>query len=222
MVAYLDGASLEDMAKLMPHVKGVTTNPSLMKKSGVSDYRQFARSAIMIAGDKPVSFEVFSDDLEGMEEQARIISGWGNNVYVKIPVTTTRGESTAWLMKKLSLEGIKINATAVFTFEQIETVARSLMAPAIISIFCGRISDTGRDPVPFITKTLHVKHSLTKVLWASTRELYNIKQARDSGCDIITVGPELLSKMHLIGKDLAQFSLETVVQFHEDAKGLSL
>ena len=222
MVIYLDSADLQEIVNWRKLVDGFTTNPTLWKKAGAYDYRAFSDAAIFRCAGKPISFEVFADDLVEMEAQAREIASWGSNVYVKIPVTNTKGESTASLVRKLSLDNIKVNVTAVFTLEQINTVARSLFSPSILSIFCGRIADSGIDPVPFITHALRVKHSETKILWASTRELYNLKQAREAGADIITVSPDLLSKMHLIGKDLTQYSLETVTQFYNDAKGLSL
>ena len=224
MVIYLDGADLQEIANAQddnPLVQGFTTNPSLMWKAGISDYREFAKQILTIT-HKPVSFEVFSDTLTEMGMQAIEIASWGKNIYVKIPVTTTTGESCAPLIKSLGERGIKVNATAIMTMAQIDTVARSLVGPSILSIFCGRIADTGRDPVPFITKALHVKKAETKILWASTREVLNVKQAEMAGADIITMSPDLIKKMDLFGKDLAEYSRETVQQFYDDAKGLSL
>ena len=162
--------------------------------------------------------------MDGMEAQAREIASWGDNVYVKIPCTNTKAESTALLIRKLSAEGIKLNITAVMTFDQIKNLARCLhpQTPSILSIFCGRIADTGRDPVPFITQASRVKHAATKILWASTREVLNFKQAQACGADIITMTPDLIKKLDLSGKDLALYSLDTVKQFYEDAKGLTL
>jgi len=186
--------------------------------------REFAELALKIANGKPISLEVFADDMEGMESQAREISSWGDNVYVKIPCTNTKAESTALLIRKLSAEGIKLNVTAVMTFDQINNLARCLhpTTPSILSIFCGRIADTGRDPVPFITQASRVKHAETKILWASTREVLNFKQAQACGADIITMTPSLIEKLDLSGKDLALYSLATVKEFYEAGKCLTL
>lgn len=219
---FLDGAAPEAMRDFESRVEGFTTNPSLMRQAMIADYRSFARGVLEIVNGKPVSFEVFSDTLTEMGMQAIEIASWGKNIYVKIPVTTTTGESCAPLIKSLGERGIKVNATAIMTMAQIDTVARSLVGPSILSIFCGRIADTGRDPVPFITKALHVKKAETKILWASTREVLNVKQAEMAGADIITMSPDLIKKMDLFGKDLAEYSRETVQQFYDDAKGLSL
>ena len=224
MVVYLDTGYLSHMKSLLWRVAGITTNPSILKAAVVKDYTGFAKEVLEIIEGKPVSFEVFSDDMEGMESQAREIASWGDNVYVKIPCTNTKAESTALLIRKLSAEGIKLNITAVMTFDQIKNLARCLhpQTPSILSIFCGRIADTGRDPVPFITQASRVKHAATKILWASTREVLNFKQAQACGADIITMTPDLIKKLDLSGKDLALYSLDTVKQFYEDAKGLTL
>jgi len=221
---YLDSGDVAMMQLYGDRVSGFTTNPSLARAAGVTDYQQFAMSALQAAQDKPVSFEVFADDLVEMERQARIISSWGENVYVKIPCTLTNGKSTGLLVSKLGKRGIKVNVTAVCTFQQISEMARFIWAgtPAILSIFCGRIADTGRDPIPFITKALQQKHAKTKILWASTREVYNVKQAEMAGADIITMTPDLIKKMSLFGKDLAEYSLETVKMFFNDGKGWTL
>ena len=221
---YLDSADWGLINKYYDQVEGFTTNPTLARDSGVMDYAAFLNMATMCSRGKPISFEVFADELVEMERQARKISTWGENVYVKIPCTLTNGRSTGLLVGKLSRRGIKINVTAVMTFEQIAEMTRFLFVgtPAILSIFCGRIADTGRDPVPFITKALQQKHDKTKILWASTRELLNIKQADAAGADIITVTPALLAKMELFGKDLGEYSLETVKQFHKDGHGWSI
>ena len=221
MVIFLDGADLDTLKAMERRFDGVTTNPSLMRKAGIGNYKSFAAAVLMLT-NKPVSFEVFADDFATMESQAREIASWGNNVYVKIPVTNTQGESCAPLMHRLGMDGIKVNATAIMTMEQINVVGRELVGPAILSIFCGRIADTGRDPLPFITTALRVKHSETQVLWASTREVLNVKQAEAAGADIITMTPDLIKKMDLFGKDLAQYSLETVQMFYNDAKGITL
>ena len=222
MVIYADGPTLFQMQTLK--VDGYTFNPSLMKGLGITKMREFAALALKIAKGKPISLEVFADDMDGMESQAREISSWGENVYVKIPITNTQGEHTYPIIKRLTLDNIKVNVTAIMTLEQIRGVSLSIhpSTDSIISIFCGRIADTGCDPVPFITNAIRVKPRNTKVLWASTREVYNVKQAQSAGADIITMSPDLIQKMNLFGRDLAQYSLETVKQFHEDAKGLIL
>ena len=204
--------------------EGFTTNPTLARNAGVVDYRQFANMVIWAAHGKPVSLEVFADDLVEMERQAREISSWGENVYVKIPCTLTNGRSTGLLVSKLGKRGIKVNVTAVTTFQQISEMCRFIWVgtPAILSIFCGRIADTGRDPIPFITKALQQKHDKTKILWASTREVLNVKQAEAAGANIITLSPDLIKKMELFGKDLNDYSLETVKQFYRDGQGWTI
>ena len=205
-------------------VSGFTTNPSLAKAAGVTHYKEFAESALRAAQGKPISFEVFADDLIEMERQARIIASWGENVYVKIPCALTNGRSTGLLVSKLGKHGIQVNVTAICSFQQIAELARFIWGgtPAILSIFCGRIADTGRDPVPFITKALQQKHDKTQVLWASTREVFNVKQADMTGANIITMTPELIKKLSLFGKDLTEYSLETIKMFHNDGKGWTL
>ncbi len=224
---YADGAHLEQMISLNSdaRISGFTTNPSLMKSSGVTDYEMFARDVLWKIRAKPVSFEVFADEFGEMERQARIIAGWSDNVYVKIPITNTRGESSIPLIERLSKEGVKVNVTAVFTAAQAIDAGRVLTgAPAIISIFAGRIADAGRDPTGLCRPLKYQRGINVELLWASTRELINIQQAQDCGCDIITVPNELLAKLHLIGKDLTEYSLETVKMFYDDAKasGFSL
>src|SRR3990167_5055388 len=221
---FLDSGDTQMMWRYLNSVSGFTTNPTLIRSSGVMKYKQFVDEALQAAQGKPISFEVFTDDLVGMEAQAREISSWGANVYVKIPCTLTNGRSTGLLVSKLGKRGVKVNVTAVMTFEQISEMTRFIWVgtPAILSIFCGRIADTGRDPVPFITKALQQKHDKTQILWASTREVFNIKQADAAGADIITITPALLEKMKLFGKDLGQYSLDTVKQFHRDGIGWSL
>ena len=221
MKIFLDGADLDTLKAMEHRIDGVTTNPSLMRKAGIDNYKSFAAAVLMLT-NKPVSFEVIADDFATMESQAREIASWGSNVYVKLPVTNTKGESCARLMHRLGTDGIKINATAIMTMEQINVVGRELVGPSILSIFAGRIADTGRDPTPFFTEAARVKHDKTEILWASTREVYNVKQAEQAGADIITMTPDLIKKMDLFGKDLAQYSLDTVKMFHSDSKGITL
>jgi transaldolase len=198
-------------------VHGITTNPALMKKAGIASYRNFATIVLGIAKGKPVSLEVTADDFDEMEEQARELSEWGENVYVKLPVTNTKGESIVPLVKKL--EDLKLNITAVMTGAQIEELRPVLNGHHIISVFAGRIADTGRDPIHIMRKA-RLTHA--QVLWASAREVLNVYQAEECGCDIITLTPDLIGKLDLHGKNLAQYSLETVKMFHEDGKGIKL
>ena len=220
MVIYLDGADWHQMEAWHGKVSGFTTNPTLARRAGVTDYKYFCERVISVAQGKPISLEVFADDEMEMERQAHKLSSWGENVYVKIPVTNTKGESTGTLVNRLGLAGVKVNVTAVTTFEQIRSMTRHIWVgtPAILSIFAGRIADTGRNPVPFFTAATAVKHDKTKILWASAREVLNVKQAEQAGADIITLTPDLIKKMELFGKDLNQYSLETVKMFHNDAK----
>lgn len=221
---FADGANAGEMLEAYKSgiISGFTTNPTLMKKAGVDDYELFAKSVVKPIPDLPVSFEVFSDDFSGMEREARLISSWGSNIYVKIPVTNTQGFSTFPLIKKLSDDGIKLNVTALLTIEQVKyvTQALSIKTPAIISVFAGRIADTGVDPIPIMKSAVKIVKSKPNVelLWASTREVLNIVQADGCGCHIITVTPDLLKKLPNIGKDLNQLSLETVQMFYDDAK----
>jgi len=221
---YADGADLDGMIGEYRKgiVSGFTTNPTLMKKAGVKSYREFGRAALAAIPDLPISFEVFSDDLPGMEREARAIAGWGDNVFIKIPVTNTRGESTAPLVKKLSHDGLQLNVTAILTLGQVETVAKALSpeTPSIVSVFAGRIADTGRDPVPIMKASVKVLTSNpnAELLWASTRELLNLVQAESCGCHIITITNDILKKVPLVGKDLNELSLETVQMFYNDAQ----
>lgn len=219
---YLDGADLDSIAEC--RADGYTTNPSLCRKAGIKNYSDFGKLISSLARGRPVSLEVLADDFETMEKQAREIASWGSNVYVKVPVTNTKGESSGVLITRLSGEGIKLNVTAIMSLDQIRTVARSLspLTPAIISVFAGRIADTGVNPMPFITAASQVKHSNTLVLWASTREAYNVKQAEHSGADIITMTPDLIKKLALFGKNLTEYSRETVEMFFNDAKDMTL
>ena len=219
---YMDTADLEEIriGRENPLVKGFTTNPSVMRKAGVTDYEAFAKDALRIADGLPVSFEVIADDFETMERQARKIASWGN-VYVKIPITNTKGELSTPLIQKLSEDGIICNVTAVFTFAQIDAAIKAMRysGRGIISVFAGRIADSGVFPEIFIRYALEMVPPGIKVLWASPREIYNIKQAELCGCHIITVPPEMLRKYEEVrGKELNEFSLETVKQFYEDAK----
>lgn len=227
---FADGANIDEMIALAQNtgISGFTTNPTLMRKAGVTDYRAFAQQAIAAIPDKPISFEVIADDLLTMNTQALELASWGQNVYVKIPITTTSGESTLQMVKCLSLVGVKINVTAVMTMHQIQDAIDTVggLAPTIVSVFAGRIADTGEDPMPFITTALvnSYRFSNVEVLWASPREVFNVYQADRVGCHIITATPDILKKLSLIGRDLAGYSLETVKMFYDDAvkAGLTL
>jgi transaldolase len=220
---FADGADYDGIVKMArnPLVKGFTTNPSLMRKAGVTDYEAFARKVLAAVPDRPVSFEVFADDFASMAEQARTIAAWGPNVNVKIPITNTKALSSAELIRTLSSEGVVLNVTAIFTLDQVRTVADALdpKTGAIVSVFAGRIADTGVDPMPHMRACKQILASRPKaeLLWASTRELLNIFQADETGCEIITVPNEFLTKLDLVDKNLAEYSRETVVMFHRDA-----
>jgi transaldolase len=222
---FADGASLASMREAArdPRIAGFTTNPTLMRKAGVADYRTFAREVLAAIRDKPISFEVFADDTDGMRWQAREIAAWGDNVYVKVPVTNTRGAPSTDLIRELAADGVKLNVTAICALDQVREVAAALAggAPSVISVFAGRIADTGRDPIPLMREALALCRAADRrieLLWASPREVLNIGQAAEIGCDIITVTPDLLAKLALHGKELAAFSLETVQMFHRDAE----
>jgi len=221
---FCDGAFKEEMLRYNSDdwVSGMTTNPSLMKKAGINDYVSFCKEILQSVQEKPLSFEVFADDLETMEKQAREICTWGENIYTKIPVINSEGESTLGLIKKLSAEGIKINVTAVFTEEQISKSIEALKggAPSYLSVFAGRIADTGRDPVPMMQATVDkVKGSSIELLWASCREVWNIVQADLIGCDIITIPASILEKFKKMkDQDLFSLSKETVTSFKKDAE----
>lgn len=218
---FADGADMASMLELyrQPYIKGFTTNPTLMRKAGVKDYEGFAREVLEHITDRPISFEVFADDEDQMERQAHKIAGWARNVYVKIPVTNTRGEPMYSLIRRLGADGIQVNATALLALDQVRHVAKALKngAPSYISVFAGRVADTGRDPVPLMKSALELLPATTQLVWASPRELLNIIQADEIGCHIITVTSDVLKKIDLIGKDLHEFSLETVRMFHDDA-----
>ncbi len=223
---FSDGAVLETMLKDLQTglVTGFTTNPSLMKKADISSYIGFAKEVLAQITDYPVSFEVFADDLASMEKEAEKIASLGDNVYVKIPVTTSTGESTCPLIQKLSAKGIKLNVTAIFTIEQTQAVVDHLTAgvPAIVSVFAGRIADTGVDPMPIMEEALRIcrQKEGVELLWASPRETYNIYQADQLGVDIITCTTDLIAKLPLQGKDLEDYSLETVQMFLKDSTSL--
>ncbi len=220
---FADGADLASILALYqkPWIKGFTTNPTLMRKAGVLDYEAFARNLLRMIPDRPVSFEVFARDEDNMEAQARTIASWGSNVNVKIPVTDQDGIFLGPLIQRLSHDGIALNVTAILTVEQVERIAGALHpgTPAIVSVFAGRIADTGVDPVPVMKQARRIMNALpqAELLWASPRELLNIFQAESAGCGIITVPPEILSKLDLVGKDLTHYSRETVSMFHRDA-----
>jgi transaldolase len=221
---FADGADLKGMkeAAAQPLVKGFTTNPTLMRQAGVSDYKAFALDVLKLIPERPVSFEVFADDFPTMEAQGREIASWGDNVYVKVPVTNTKGEFAGPLMTRLSSSGIKLNVTAIMTNEQVKAVAAALAkdVPAIVSVFAGRIADTGRDPVPLMSEAVALlkDRPQAELLWASPRELLNIFQADEIGCHIITVTGDVIRKLALVGKDLDGYSLETVAMFYRDAQ----
>jgi transaldolase len=220
---FADGADVARCRELAadPQIKGFTTNPTLMRKIGVTDYRKFAAELLEAVGDRPISFEVFSDEMREMERQARTISSWGDNVFVKIPVTNCEGRRTDSLLRQLVANGIKVNVTGLMTLDQVAWVSRSVAGstPAYISVFAGRIADAGIDPVPVMSAALELlaDHPNQELIWASPREILNIVQADQIGCDIITVTHDLLGKLPLLGKDLDEFSLDTVRMFRDDA-----
>jgi transaldolase len=220
---FADGADLNGMlqAAANPLIKGFTTNPTLMRKAGIADYHQFALKVLAQIPDRPISFEVFSDDFDEMEDQALEIASWGSNVQVKVPVTNCDGRFSGHLIRKLSAQGVFLNVTALLTLEQVDAVCESLegSAPAFISVFAGRIADTGRDPMPLMSAAARraAQRSKTEIIWASPRELLNIFQADASGVAVITVANDILNKLSVIGKDLSEYSLETVRMFRDDA-----
>lgn len=221
---FADGADKAGMIEMYnkDYIKGLTTNPTLMKKAGITDYRAFAKDILSIIKDKPISFEVFSDDFDEMERQALEIASWGENVYVKIPVTNTKKESSYTLIKKLSDKNVKLNITAIMTVSQVRDVIMYLNpnVPSYISVFAGRVADTGIDPIPLMKEILNIlsPNPKTELIWASPRELLNIFQANDIGCHIITVTNDILKKLSLIGYSLEEYSLDTVKMFYNDAQ----
>jgi transaldolase len=220
---FADGADIKAMreAAANPLIRGFTTNPTLMRSAGVSDYKAFAQEVLQAIPDRPISFEVFADDFPTMEQQAREIASWGKNVYVKIPVSNTKGDFAGPLIATLSRAGVKLNVTAVMTLEQVSRIGEALSesVPAVVSVFAGRIADTGRDPVPHMKKALEILRNRPKaeLLWASPREVLNIFQADEIGCHIITVTNDHLKKLSLVGKDLVEYSRDTVAMFYKDA-----
>ena len=221
---FADGADLAGMKEMAanPMIKGFTTNPTLMRKAGIADYKAFALDVLKVIPDRPVSFEVFADDFKEMEAQAFEIASWGKNVNVKIPVTNTKREFCGPLVERLSRAGVQVNVTALMTVDQVKRVTERLAAetPAIISVFAGRIADTGLDPVPLMAEAVKVMRAKPRaeLIWASPRELLNIFQADSVGCHIITATNDILKKLSLVGKDLDAYSLETVEMFYKDAK----
>lgn len=221
---FADGANLKDMIEGYNSgiINGFTTNPTLMRKAGITNYEEFAKNVLKAIPDMPISFEVFSDDPFSIMEEARKISSWGENVYVKIPVMNTRGCSTGFIIEQLSSEGIKLNVTALLTFPQVQDVLHNLSknTPSVISVFAGRIADTGVDPMGIMSMSSLVikKNKNVELLWASTREALNIKQAIACNCDIITVPPDIFKKVSMFGKNLTELSLDTVKMFYNDAK----
>jgi len=221
---FADGADLEGIIDLYrkPYIKGLTTNPTLMRKVGVTDYEKFAREVLEVVKEKPISFEVFSDEFPEMRRQALMIGKWQDNVYVKIPITNTRGDSALPLITALSSEGVKLNITAILTREQVQGVAKAVKrdVPCVVSVFAGRVADTGVDPMPLMKDSLQILRDLpqAELLWASVREVLNIFQAADCGCHIVTVPHDILAKASKLGgMDLGELSLDTVRMFHQDA-----
>ncbi|MHB8415761.1 MAG: transaldolase [Acidiferrobacteraceae bacterium] len=220
---FADGADKDGIAKLArdARIAGFTTNPTLMRKAGISDYESFARSILDIIGGRPISYEVFADDFAEMHRQALKIAKWGENIYVKIPITNTKAESSAPLVRELSSEGVRLNVTALTTDKQVEHIAEALaQSPgAYISVFAGRVADTGRDPMPIMQRSVAIMRGNPRLelIWASPRELLNVFQADEAGVHIITATHDILAKLDLVGKDLDEYSLDTVKMFHGDA-----
>jgi transaldolase len=220
---FADGADFDDIVRLAatPGIDGFTTNPTLMWKAGLTDYTEFAHRVLEVVPDRPISFEVFADDEPEMRRQARVIADWGPNVFIKIPVTNTQGDSTADLVRELSEDGVQLNVTALMLPSQVETVTKAVAegAPCFISVFAGRVADTGVDPIPLMRDSLQIMAAAphAELIWASPREALNIIQADQIGCHVITVTGDLLKKAGTFGKDLELFSLETVQMFHRDA-----
>lgn len=227
---FADGAKIEDFKALgsLPYIKGFTTNPSLMRKAGVTDYEGFIKEVLPVVGDKPISFEVIGDDFDEMKRQAMKLCKFGENIYVKIPIMNTKGESTVPLVGELAQNGVKVNVTAIMTLVQVTDLSKVLVdrVPAVVSVFAGRIADTGIDPIPVMKQCREILNANkdAELLWASPRELLNIFHAEETGCDIITVLPEIIKKLSFVGYDLHNFSLDTVKMFFNDAvsSGLTL
>jgi len=224
---FADGANKDDMLEMYKnkYISGFTTNPTLLRKAGVKDYTEFALDILKSISDRPISFEVFADDFETMEEQALKIRSWGENIYVKIPVMNTKKEYSYDLIKRLANQGVKLNVTAIMPIDQVERVSEAMRNAdhGVISVFAGRIADTGVDPVPHMSQSLDIiknKNKNLQLLWASPRELLNIMQADEIGCDIITATPDILKKLTSLGKNLEEFSLDTVKMFFDDAQSV--
>lgn len=221
---FADGADLSGMMEMAekPFISGLTTNPTLMKKAGISNYEEFAKRVLSEIKTLPISFEVFSDDIESMKKQGEKIASWGDNVFVKIPITNTQGVSTKPVISFLTKMGVKVNVTAIMTDKQVEQILDALNpnVESFISVFAGRIADTGRNPIPIMEKSLQIlsENRNSELIWASPRELLNIFQADEIGCHIITATNDILQKLNLHGKDLEEYSLETVQMFHRDAQ----
>lgn len=220
---FADGADRADMLRMYanPLIRGFTTNPTLMRKAGVTDYECFAKEILAAIPDRPISFEVFSDEFDEMNSQARRIASWGGQVNVKIPVTNTRGESSVPLIRCLAQSGIRLNVTALLTLDQVADVAAAMegCASGYVSVFAGRVADTGRDPVPIMAEAVRLltPNPSLELIWASPRELLNIFQAEQIGCHVITATTDILNKLRLVGKELGEYSLETVKMFRDDA-----
>ncbi len=220
---FADGADKNSMLSMYQksYIKGFTTNPTLMRLAGIVNYKAFAKQILSLITDRPISFEVFADDFETMHRQALEIASWGDNVYVKIPITNTRGDSSVPLVHQLAEAGVKLNVTALMTLKQVQEVSLAIghLVPANISVFAGRIADTGRDPVPLMSEAVQLMSRFPdqELIWASPRELLNVFQADEIGCHIITVTPDVLKKLELVGKCLDEYSLETVKMFRRDA-----
>lgn len=220
---FADGADIDGMIQKSKdrNISGLTTNPTLMRKAGIKNYTSFAKEILQQITDKPISFEVFSDDLAEMKSQGEIISKWAENVYVKIPITNTKGESTHQIVSELVNQGVKVNVTALMTTDQVRHIFTALApnVPSFVSVFAGRIADTGRDPLPIIKESLQIvsENPECELIWASPRELLNIFQANEIGCHIITATNDILNKLHLVDYDLKSYSLDTVKMFYSDA-----
>jgi transaldolase len=221
---FADGADMTAMLEMhaMPYIKGLTTNPTLMRKAGIANYRSFAKDVLTHIKNKPMCFEVLADDFASMERQAMEIAGWASNVFVKIPVTNTKRETSRALVKRLSNRQVKLNVTAIMTLAQVREIAASLnpSVPSYVSVFAGRIADTGIDPAPLICEAVEIlkSNSSAELIWASSREVFNIFQADAAGCHVITVTNDILRKLSIVGYDLADYSLDTVKMFYDDAR----
>jgi transaldolase len=221
---FADGADIQGMIEMAskPYISGLTTNPTLMRKAGINDYTEFAKKVLSVISTKPISFEVFSDNLDEMKTQGEKIASWAENVYVKIPITNTLGQTTCSVVEHLNNKGIKVNVTAIMLESQVTEIMKVLnpSVPSYVSLFAGRIADTGRDPVPIVRNCVEIisQNPKSELIWASPRELLNIFQANEVGCQIITATTDVLNKLNLVGRNLEEYSLNTVKMFYEDAK----